>query len=133
MKRGKPVLRFFLDEGVPVMTGEALEAVGHEVIYFDQSAIGKGSADTVVCISAEANDAILVAHDGDMKTLARGHGVMPARFRSLNLLKLACRESNGPRRVTEAMSLIEHEWRVGEGRERRLFVVVSESVIRTHR
>lgn len=115
------------------MTGKALEAAGHEVIYFGQSGIIKGSADTLVCISAAANDAILVAQDGDMKTLARGHGITPARFKSLSLLKLSCREADGPRRVTEAMTLIEHEWRVGAGRERRLFVEVSDGVIRSNR
>ena len=115
------------------MTGKAIEKAGHEVIYFGQSGIVKGSADPVVCIAAEASDAILVAHDGDMKTLARGHGLTRARFKSLNLLKLDCRESNGPRRINEAMSLIEHEWHIGEGRERRLYIVLGENVIRSHR
>jgi len=133
LSSGRPVLRFFLDEGVPVMTGRALESAGHEVIYFGQSGIAKGSVDPVVCVSALANEAILVAHDGDMKTLARGHGVTSARFASLSLLKLGCRESDGPRRVTAAMSLIEHEWMVGEGQERRLFIVIGSTVIRTHR
>lgn len=133
MRRKRAKLKFFLDEGVPVMTGKALEAAGHEVIYFGQSGIAKGSVDPMVCVSAEANEAILVAHDADMKTLARGHGVSAARFKSLSLLKLACRESQGPARIAEAMSLIEHEWEKGKGRERRLFVVIGDSVIRTHR
>jgi predicted nuclease of predicted toxin-antitoxin system len=126
-------LRFFLDEDVPVSTGKALERAGHDVIYFDSSGVGKSSADPVVCLAADINKAILVAHDGDMKTLAKGHGVTPARFKALNILKLSCRESVGPRRVAEAMSLIVHEWRKGNGRERRLFVVLGDQVIRTHR
>ena len=114
-------------------TGKALETQGHHVIYFDQSGVAKGSADTMVCLAAQINDAILVAHDNDMKTLARGHGITPARFKTLNLLKLNCRESQGPNRVSAAMSLIEHEWKVGRGRDRRLYVAISDAVIRTHR
>lgn len=129
----RPKLKFFLDEGVPVMTGQALEAAGHEVIYFNQSSIAKGAEDPIVCIAAGANDAILVAHDGDMKVLARGHGITSARFKTLSLLELTCREADGPRRIAEAMSLIEHEWVAGAGRERRLFIVIGPEVIRTHR
>ena len=103
-------MKFLLDEGVTVSAGHALEAAGHEVIFFDQSGLSKSSADTLVCIAAAANDAILVAHDNDMKTLARGHGITPARFRTLNLLQLLCREANSPARLAIAMSLVEHEW-----------------------
>jgi predicted nuclease of predicted toxin-antitoxin system len=126
-------MRFFLDEGVTVSAGRVLEAAGHEVIFFDRSGLLKGSDDPIVCIAAEANDAILVAHDNDMKTLARGHGITPPRFRTLNLLQLLCREATSPARISEAMSLIEHEWIKGEGRERRLHVVIGDTMIRTYR
>ncbi|MDF1747585.1 MAG: DUF5615 family PIN-like protein [Alphaproteobacteria bacterium] len=126
-------MRFFLDEGVPVMTGDALVEAGHEVIFFNQSGVAKGSADPVVCISAAANNAILVAHDRDMKTLAKGHGVTPARFKKLNLLSLTCRESAGPSRINDALSLIEHEWKESIKRGQRLHIVIGDSVIRTHR
>ena len=126
-------MRFFLDEGVTVSAGHALQAAGHEVIFFNDSGVAKGADDPVVCITAEANDAVLVFSDRDMRTLARGHGVTPARFRTLNLLQLQCRESNTPARIAAAMSLIEHEWERGEGRERRFHVVIGDEVIRTHR
>lgn len=103
----RPSLRFLLDEGVPVSVGAALEAAGHEVIYFNNSGLAKSAADAVVCVAAEVNNAVLVAHDGDMKVLAKGHGITPARFRSLSLLRLNCRESASAKRVTDAMSLIE--------------------------
>jgi predicted nuclease of predicted toxin-antitoxin system len=126
-------MKFFLDEGVTVSAGRALEAAGHEVIYFGDSGLAKGTADPVVCLAAQANDAILVANDNDMRTLARGHGITPARFKTLNLLQLKCRESNSATRISEAMSLIEHEWEKGKGRERRFHVVIGDAVIRTHR
>ncbi len=126
-------MKFFLDEGVTLSAGRALEAAGHEVINFGGSGLAKGTADSVVCLAAEANDAILVANDNDMRTLARGHGITPARFKRLSLLQLNCRESHSEARIREAMSLIEHEWEKGEGRERRLHVVIGDAVIRTYR
>lgn len=129
----RPNLKFFLDEGVPVMTGQALEAAGHEVIYFKDSGIIPGTTDPVLCAVAEANNAVFVAHDNDLKTLALGHGITAARFRTLSVLKLGCREADGPNRVTAAMSLIEHEWRKGKGRERRMYVFIGPGTIRTHR
>ena len=133
MKAQLPKMRFFLDEGVPLSAGRALEKSGHEVIYFSQSGIAKGSTDPMVCLAAQLNDAILLALDGDMRTIARGNGVSNSKFRRLNLLKLNCRESRAAERLTFAMSLLEHEWAVGEGQMRRFFVEVGESVIRTNR
>lgn len=126
-------MRFLLDEGVPISTGKVLQAAGHEVIFFPESGLAKGSTDPVVCVAANANDAVLVAHDNDMKTLAIGHGITAAKFATLSLLRLNCRESVSAARVKVAMSLIEHEWAQGEGRERRLFVVIGDEVMRTHR
>ena len=128
-------LRFLLDEGVPVSVGQVLQDAGHEVIFFNQSGIAKSSADTIVCTVAEANEAILVAHDGDMKQIAKTHGITGGRFKALSLLKLECPEPDGATRVKAALSFIEHEWTsapVVEGR-RRLFIVISAATMRTHR
>jgi predicted nuclease of predicted toxin-antitoxin system len=126
-------LRFFLDEGVADSVGTFLEGEGHTVIRLRDS-ITVGSSDPLVCIAAEANDAILVAHDGDMKGLAKRHGVTNGRFKSLSLLKLSCSEPRAVDRLRQAMSLIEHEWQVSQQkRARRLYVEVSTEVIRTFR
>ena len=90
----------------------------------------------MVCIAAEANDALLVAFDNAMKQLARRHGVTPARFKRRNLLKFECEEPNAAGRLEAAMSLLEHEWDVSRGSggaSRRLFVVIGKQVLRTHR
>jgi predicted nuclease of predicted toxin-antitoxin system len=129
----RSALKFLLDEGVTGTTGKALEAAGHTVIPF-REALLKGSADPVVCAAAEANNAILVAHDGDMKRLAQRNGVKQSRFRKLSLLKLSCRESQAPNRVALAMSLIEHEWSISDAaRDRRIFIDVATDVIRVYR
>ena len=82
---------------------------------------------------ATESAAILVALDGDMKKLAQSYGMGAGRFRSLNLLKLSCPEPRAASRIKEALSLIEREWRIGEGCIRRLFVEVQPNVIRTVR
>lgn len=126
-------LRLFFDEGVTASAAKVFESAGHEVILL-RDAIEPGSPDPLVCAVAEANDAILVAHDADMKRLAQRRGIGQRRFRTLSLIRLNCRESRAPRRIAEAMSLIEHEWAVGGGeRDRRIFITIGDDVIRTHR
>ena len=112
-----------------------LAEAGHVAIQFSESGVAKGSADTIVCTVAEASEAILVAHDGDMKQLAKSHGISGGRFKALSLLKLECSEDMAAARIKSALSLIEHEWSVApivDGR-RKIFVVVGKNTIRTHR
>jgi len=129
----RPILKLFLDNGVPDSVGKEFEDSGHEVIYL-RNAIAADSPDQLVCAFAEANDAILVAFDGDMKQLAHRHGVEKRRFRTLSLIKLSCRQPNAAARVREAMSLIEHEWNFSAGTsDRRIFIEIGKGAISTKR
>lgn len=133
MSAARPVLRFFLDEGVPDSVGHALMERGHQVGFLNKT-LARGSSDPLVCAIADINDAILVALDGDMKRIAQSYGVGSRRFLRLGLVKLSCFEPDAARRVREAISLIEHEWSVTEGSDgRRIFVEISDRVIRTFR
>lgn len=133
MRRKKLSLRLFLDEGVPDSVGEAFAAAGHQVMFLRKN-LATGSPDHLVCAFAEVNDAILVALDGDMKTLARGHGATKGRFKKLSLIKLSCRETKAADRVKAALSLIEHEWvRSADRDDRRIFIDIMDQVIRTLR
>ena len=135
MSNSDSVLRVFLDEGVPVSVEKVFSEAGHDVIPFREGAT-PGSPDPLVCAVAEANDAILVALDGDMKQSAQGRGVGSKRFRRLSLIKLSCNEPRAAERLRAAMTLIEHEWRYSSGMQeglRRLFIEVTDSTIRTHR
>lgn len=106
---------------------------GYTLIPFED-VVTRGSRDELVCIAAEANEALLVAFDNDMKQLARRHGVAPPRFKRLNLLKFECEEPRAADRLGEAMSLLEHEWEIrARFPSRRVFVVIGRNVIRTHR
>lgn len=72
--------------------------------------------------------------DGDMRKVAQRRGVGQRRFRRLSLIKLSCRETKAAARVDEAMSLIEHEWKIASQKsDRRIFIEIGDGVIRTVR
>lgn len=128
-----PPIRIFLDEGVPQSVGRSFVEAGHEVIYFHDAAI-PGSPDQIVASVSEANDAVLVALDGDMRQIAQRRGIGRVRYRRLSLIKLSCRETRAAARVAAAMSLIEHEWALAADKsDRRIFIEISDNFIRTTR
>ena len=126
-------LRFFLDESIPDSVAFVLRDEGHEAILLRESGLARGSPDPLVCAFAEVNDSILVAIDADMKIIAQQQGIGKGRFRNLNLLKISCPEPKAASRVKGALSLILHEWDIGQARQRRLFVEIQSNVIRTVR
>lgn len=134
MRFRKPKLRFALDEGVPNSVGILLKSAGHSVLFFNTGKyIPRGSKDNEVCAAAILNEAILVATDGDMKQIAKKNGISNSAYSRLSLLKLSCDEPSAASRVEACMSLIEHEWHVGDGQTRRLFVEIQKSAVRTNR
>lgn len=133
MRFKRPVLRAALDEGVPNTVGLAFGESGHKVLYLNRI-LARGTTDQLVSAFAQLNDAILVATDNDMRQIARGHGVGNSRYRTLSLIKLSCSEVEAASRVRAAMSLIEHEWHVSASvAQRRIFIDIGPSVIRTYR
>ncbi len=118
---------------MPIAVARIFEKYGHEVIPFE-GAVKRGSHDNLVCRAAEANDAILVAFDKDMKQAARRFGIGNERFKRLSLIHFQCPEPMASERLNEAMSFVEHEWTVATASAaRRLFVVIGKQVLRTHR
>lgn len=133
MTSSAPPLRIFLDEGVPHSVGKVFKDAGHEVIYFAEAAVA-GSPDQLVCAIAEANNAVLVALDGDMKEIAQGRGVGQHRYKKLSLIKISCRETRAAERLRGAMSLIEHEWNLScDESGRRIFIEIGKRTIKTVR
>ena len=106
-----------------------LEAHGYEVIRLREKTAAD-SPDTLVAAVAEANDAVLVTMDGDFKSIARRTGIGQRRYRRLSLIRFEkCRESKAAARIECALSLIEHEWEVGNGnKDRRMFVVIGAEI-----
>ena len=127
-------MRFFADHNIPESVCKALEGCGYETIRLRQKT-APDSPDMLVAAVSEANNAILVTMDSDFKAITSRTGIGQRRFRNLSLLRFEkCRESQAAARLKSAMSLIEHEWAVGNGDcDRRMFVVITGNAIRTHR
>ena len=130
-----PPMRFFTDQNVPDAVNRFLADKGYQVIALREQ-IPTDSPDSLVAAVAEANDAILITFDADFKAIASRYGIGQRRFTKLSLIRFEkCRESHAARRFEQALSLIEHEWLHGhnEGLDRRMFIVITNQSIRTHR
>lgn len=127
-------MRFFTDQNVPESVPRVLEEAGYEVIRLREK-IATNSPDHLVAAVSEANRAVLVTMDPDFKAIASRTGIGRRRFRNLSLIRFEkCREARAAERLRIALSLIEHEWSVGNRKnDRRMFVVICPEVIRTHR
>jgi len=113
--------------------GRVLTDAGHEVILLRQQ-LAPNSPDPLVAAISEMNGAVLVSHDGDFKNLAPRAGVGRRRFAKLSRVALNCSEPKAAERMRVAMSLIEHEWQVSQGRlDKRMIVEIQTTVIRTIR
>lgn len=113
--------------------GGVLVAGGHVVIYH-REALDQGAKDPIVCQTAMQNDAILVAVDGDMKQLSKRFGKTDDRFVNLNLLMCGCGPVQAATRVSQALSLIEHEWQFSEQKVgRRLWIDLEKHWLVTYR
>lgn len=127
-------MRFFADHNIPESVCKTLEAAGYQTIRLREKT-APDSPDMLVAAVSEANNAILVTMDSDFKSIASRTGIGQRRFRKLSLLRFEkCRESQAASRLKVALSLIQHEWKIGNGSlDRRMFIVISGNVIRTHR
>jgi predicted nuclease of predicted toxin-antitoxin system len=135
LKAAGLILRTFLDAGVPDSVADVFRKYGHFSILH-REALAEKSTDAVVCAAALANDAILVAIDGDMKTFAKRFGVSHSsdRFARLNIIRLCCNEVLASKRLDQAMTFIEHEWSVSEAKTaRRLWVEIGPHFLRSYR
>jgi predicted nuclease of predicted toxin-antitoxin system len=131
----RPRLKAFLDAGIPDSVGAMLTHHGHEVIYY-RDVLPEKTADDIVCATALANEAILVAMDGDMKQFPKRFGISQnsSRFDKLNLIRLCCNEVLAAKRLDQAMSLIEHEWTFSDEKSsRRLWIEIGTHHLRSNR
>lgn len=130
----KPKLRFFVDNCVPESVPVMLEALGHYAIRL-RDRILPDSPDALVATLAETFEEILLTADRDFKMMVQRHSIGKREFNKLSLLRFEkCRESQMAARLELAMSLVLHEWELGQASsDRRMFVVITANTIRTHR
>lgn len=135
MSLKRPHLRVFLDAGVPDSVANVFKSSGHTAILHREALLEK-TPDDVVCATALANDAILVAIDADMKGLAKRFGISSGsdRFARLSIIRICCNEVLASKRLDQAMSFVEHEWTISaEKVARRLWVDIGPHWLRSNR
>jgi predicted nuclease of predicted toxin-antitoxin system len=95
-----------------------------------------GANDRLVVATAILNKAVLVAVDGDMRRMVRRFGAPgnSEKYYGLNLISICCNEVLAAKRLTQAMSFIEREWRFAcEKTARRMWVDIEPHKLITYR
>lgn len=106
---------FFIDQNVADSVGRALIAAGHEVIHL-RDVMPVRTVDPVIAIGCSHSGHVLVTHDNDFRQIAKRMQITQRAYRKrLHRLQLACLEPNAAKRVKEALSLVEEEWRLNDG------------------
>lgn len=127
-------MRLLLDQNVPNSVATVFENRGHAVLYL-REITDPSAPDIVVAAISEIEEAILVSADGDFRKIApRVPDGQRKRFRKLSRITLRCNAPQTAQRVSEAMSLIESEYEIAQGRhDPRMIIVIGNSYIRTER
>lgn len=105
-------------------------------MIFHRDVLLDKTPDIVVAETALRNDAILIAVDNDMKAIAQRYGMTPRgdRLDRLSMIRICCGEVIAAKRVVQAMSLIEHEWRFALQRSaRRMWIDIALHYLRSNR
>jgi hypothetical protein len=131
----KQQLVVLLDEGAPHSSAEPFLQNGYKAIYHGD-VLDSGASDELVAVTAILNEAILIAVDRDMRRIVRRFGAARdgGRFERLNLIWVACDPVMATRRLSHAMSFIEHEWAIAcELVARRMWVNIENHKLTTYR
>ncbi|RWM28482.1 DUF5615 family PIN-like protein [Mesorhizobium sp.] len=126
-------LVFLLDASAPESVALAIEKVGHKAIRHND-VLAEGATDIVVCETALANGAILIAVDKDMKQLTKRFNPDQERFKKLSMIQIACNAVMASKRLEQALSMIEHEWAVSQKKAAsRLWFEITNHRLTTYR
>lgn len=127
-------MRLLLDQNVPNSVATVFKNRGHTVLYLRDIA-DPSAPDIVVAAISEIEEAVLVSADGDFRKIApRVPDGQRRRFRKLSRITLGCNAPQTAQRVSEAMSLIEFEYEIAQGRhDPRMIIVIGNSFLKTER
>lgn len=124
----KTKIHFFLDHNVPESVGRALETAGHQVTRL-RECMAKDTKDPVIAVACAEGGLVLVSHDNDFKGVAKRLEVSQRQYRKLHRIDLRCEEPESATRITELMSLIEHEWSVALNSGGQMVIAVRSTTV----
>lgn len=127
-------MQFLLDHNVPASVADILRERGHTCILL-VDVLPAESTDPVVARVAEINDCILLTQDSDFRQIIkRIPNGSKATVKRLSRISLQCQSFNCAKRITLAMSFIEHEWELcQEAQDKRMFLFIGHHSMRTSR
>jgi Domain of unknown function (DUF5615) len=119
------VIPFFTDNDVEDEVGNVLTRAGHSVIRLRDVMLGN-SPDPVVDANCRNFSLVLITHNyKDFRAIAKKLESAGEGIKRLSRIDLKMHQSLGPRRILEALHLIEAEWR----RYSAVSVTIGEEVI----
>ena len=120
---------FFTDQNVPDSLGNALIAAGHHVVRL-RDVMDTQTPDPIIAIACATGGQVLISHDSDFRELSRRLNVTQGQYRSsLHRIQMRCPEPEGARRIMDALSVIEFEWRSAR-RARPMNIEITNAAIR---
>jgi len=103
---------FFTDQNVPDSVGKFILSSGHDLTRL-RDVMVTTTADPVIAAACSQSGHVLVSHDKDFRQTAKRLNITQRQYlNSLHRILLACPEPIGASRMTDALSLIESEWRL---------------------
>jgi EAL domain-containing protein (putative c-di-GMP-specific phosphodiesterase class I) len=124
------IMRFLIDQNVPMSVGAFLAARGHEVLY-SREVVGRMSPDQLIAFAAETRGLIVVTHDRDFRRYREMlAGGFQRRFeQGAGRISLSVRENRAVARLSEEIETIEFQYERTQREGRRLLLEITETTI----
>jgi hypothetical protein len=91
------------------------------------------SPDPVIAVACARSGHVLVSHDKDFKKVSKRLKITQRQYRnSLHRIALCCPEPRDVSRLQDALSIIEHEWRL-VAQNRPMVIEIRTTSILIHR
>lgn len=124
------IIPFFTDNDVEDAVGDFLRDSGHQVTRL-RDVMLKNSPDPVIDANCRQFGLVLVTHNWKhFRRIANELKLGSGRVKELSRIDMELHQSDGPRRIAEALPLIEAEWRRRGGVG--IQVSICKQVVRIH-
>lgn len=129
---GRLCIPFFTDQNVPDSVGKVLLAAGHKVTRL-RDVMATTTADPIIAVACSQSGHVLVSHDSDFRQISKRLKISQKQYqKSLHRIQLGCLEPNSAKRILDALSLIQLEWRLIK-KDQPMVIDIRDKSIRTSR
>ena len=133
MKKGQAPIPFFTDHDVPDGVGVALQESGHSLVRLRDFML-KDSPDPIVAAACREHGLVLVTHNvKHFRSISQSYESKHREPDRLCRVLLECSQVTSPKRILDALDLIEAEWERLGAKKLGLHICIHDRWIRTHR